>query len=155
MSTHPIAQEIAVAIEGFWSTYPADIEHLAATHRPPSRDLPKRLYANFDLYGMAGVFYFFLRQLREHRLANGWDPKLLGAYALECAARLDKWGLSSAASILRTAHEGMVAEAGSVGHVAQITETLIVYLNRLQAWVDATIPWAALDELDPLDGRGV
>jgi len=153
MSSASAAGDIRTALEEIWSASPSDLQRLAAIHRPPSRDLPKRMYANFDLYWMAGMYYFFLRQLREDRAPAAAIAPLLGAYALDSAARLEKWGLSDAAAVLRRAQAGFAAAPVGVGQVAEITEALIVYLNRLQAWVDATIPWAAVDELSPLDGR--
>jgi hypothetical protein len=137
------------ALAAVWASAPADLEGLGRQHRPPSTDMPKRLYANFDLYWLAGVFYVLRESLESGTLEPGPASALVRRFVELARARLLTWGFADAASVL-----GAVAGSGTIVPdprvLSRLLADLIVYLNRLQSWVDATIPWAALDALSPL-----
>ena len=152
MSASSIAAEIEKAITAIWGAPPADLDGMTTAHRPPSRDMVKRLYANFDRYWTAGFLYFASQHVRAE--PDGWahSRRLLGAIAAACARRLDLWNCRSAASVLRKA----VTAIDTVENVSEgldVVQAIVLYLNCLQSWVDATIPWSALDDVPPRDVR--
>ena len=152
MSPSSTAAEIGRAVTEIWAAPPADLNGLAAAHRPPSRDMIKRLYANFDLYWTAGFLYLASRRLRAEPESWTHSRRFLGAIAAACARRLDLWNCAAAASVLRKAADS-VEKAETVSEGLEIVDAAVLYLNRLQSWVDATIPWRALDEVPPHDVR--
>ncbi len=148
------AADIREAVAAIWDAPPADLNGIARAHRPPSRDMVKRLYANFDLYWTAGFLHFAARHLRTQR--GGWPESqcLVCAIAENCARRLDLWNCTAAAATLRRT-AAAAGEAETVEDGLEILDAAVLYLNTLLSWVDASIPWSAIDELPALDVRGL
>ncbi|MGH7334166.1 MAG: hypothetical protein ACREKS_15770 [Candidatus Rokuibacteriota bacterium] len=140
---------LQAALDAVWAAPPEDLEGLRRQHRPPSTDMPKRLYANFDLYWLAGVFYVLRESLESGALGAEPASMLVQRFVELAASRLQRWGFADATTVLA----GVAVSGEIVSHPAALSRLLadlIVYLNRLQSWVDATIPWAALDAVPPL-----
>ncbi|MHB8731500.1 MAG: hypothetical protein ACYDAB_06885 [bacterium] len=154
MSAATVAAEIRDAVTAGWGEPPEDLEGLAAAHRPPSRDMVKRLYANFDLYWTAGFLYFACRDVRAGREDWTRARRLLAGMAATCAGRLDLWNCAAAAAVLRKAASA-IEDAQTTAEGLDVVDAVVLYLNRLQSWVDASIPWSALDAVAPLDIRGL
>ena len=147
------APEVVSALESgiteIWSRPPADLDGLAQEYRPPSGDMAKRLYANFDLYSIAGFFYFAWKQMRANTQPPAGLAALLSDYAETSARRLATWGMKDASGLVAQAGQALAgAEANE--ELDTLLRPLIVYLNRLQAWVDTTIPWAKMGDLSPI-----
>jgi hypothetical protein len=153
MSAAAVAAEIRDAVTAGWSVPPADLDGIAAAHRPPSRDMVKRLYANFDLYWTAGFLYFVCRDVRAGREDWSRARRLLAGMAATCAGRLELWKCTAAAAVLRKAASG-IDDAQTAAEGLDVVDAVVLYLNRLQSWIDASIPWSALDAMAPLDIRG-
>lgn len=154
MNAAEVAAEIRGAVTTGWGTPPADLDGVAAAHRPPSRDMVKRLYANFDLYWTAGFLYFACRDVREGREDWTRARRLLAGMAATCAGRMELWKCTAAAAVLRNAASA-IEDAETAAEGLDVVDAAVLYLNRLQSWVDASIPWSALDTVAPLDVRGL
>ena len=151
MTAEHVLSALETGLKKIWMDPPADLEGLKQVHRPPSGDMPHRIYANFDLYWIAGIYYFFSRKLKESKSDEKVLSILLGDLSKESAGRVAKWGLADASSLISLAATGFTEARLSSKDLAKLTELLIVYLNRLQAWIDWTIPWAAMDTLKAQD----
>ncbi len=142
------AEQLRTATRAIWTRPPAGLAELAAMHRPPSGDLPKRIYANFDVYWGAGCLY----QLREMADDPQLDPHALAMISAGLARtsirRLQTWGFSDAATTVESAVDELSAESDRAAIKALLAE-LIVFLNRLHVWIDSSIPWADMDALVP------
>lgn len=142
------AEQLRTATREIWTRPPAGLAELAAMHRPPSGDLPKRLYANFDVYWGAGCLY----QLREMADDPRIDPRALALISAGLARttlrRLQTWGFSDAATAVESAVNELSA-ASDRATIRTILAELIVFLNRLHVWIDSSIPWADMDALAP------
>lgn len=140
---------LQAALDAVWAKPPEDLEGLRRQHRPPSTDMPKRLYANFDLYWLAGVFYVLHESLESGALGPEPVSVLARRFVELGASRLSRWGFADATAVLAgVARSGEIVSEPAA--LSRLLATLILYLNRLQSWVDATIPWAALDAVAPL-----
>ena len=154
MTRPSAAVEIRRAVGAIWDASPADLAGIASAHRPPSRGMVKRLYANFDLYWTAGFLHFASRELRGQR--GGWAESrgLVAAIADGCARRLDLWNCTAATAVLRQAAVA-VRNAETVDDGLAVLDATVLYLNTLLSWVDASIPWSALDDVPARDVRGL
>jgi hypothetical protein len=129
-----------------WQAEPADIKALRRFKRPPMGTLPCVFYANFDTFWL-GENVQVLRQLA---LAGEMPlPELnrvAAALVARHAARLGKWGMRDAVRLMRE----IVAyfEAGgarSLKAFVQVAEAIMLAVDRINAWIDAMLPWAELD----------
>lgn len=155
MSDATTLAALEAALEAIWLRPPADLEGIRREHRPPSVDMPRRLYANFDVYWLAGILYALRGRLAEGALPVASFALLLEQLAAMGASRLARWGLADAAALLERVAADAPRHAGDAEALDRLTSATILYLNRLLAWVDATIPWAALDRVAPLDPPAV
>lgn len=137
------------ATEAIWTTAPDGLEALATMHRPPSSDLVKRLYANFDAYWLAGMLYQLRELAGDERLDSQTLSKVAGCIAKLAARRLRIWGLEGAATAIETA-AGELSEATDPSQLRSVLAELIVFIDRIHVWIDSTIPWAGMDALTPL-----
>jgi hypothetical protein len=136
------------ATEEIWTSPPEGLQALATMHRPPSGDLPKRLYANFDAYWLAGMLYHLREMSGDETLEGATLNQIAGRMAEVAARRLATWGLNHAArTVENTAGELKTAENAS--DLRNILSELVVFIDRIHVWIDSTIPWAAMDELNP------
>ena len=142
---------LETGLKRIWIDPPVDLEGLKQVYRPPSGDMPHRLYANFDMYWIAGIYYFFCRKLKEPEADQKVLAKLLSDFSKESVGRVAKWGLADASSLISLAASAFGEAALSSEDLVKLVESLILYLNRLQAWIDWTIPWAVMDTLQALD----
>ena len=151
MNIEHVLSALETGLKTIWMDTPADLQGLKQIHRPPSGDMPHRVYANFDVYWIAGIYYFFYRKLQEPKANQKVLADLLSDFSKESAGRVAKWGLADASAVISLAATAF-EEAGLPSEdLTKLTESLIVYLNRLQAWIDWTIPWAAMDTLKAQD----
>ena len=139
-----------------WIGEPPDVAALRRFTLPPMGNLPCVLYCNFDLF-WAGEQLQVVRQAAldgDLRL-----PELCSVTAMlleRTAARTAKWEMPETVQLLRRA-ASILAEwrpdtsrEYAVVIVANPAETeerqhLLMALNRIQAAVDAIIPWNDLD----------
>jgi hypothetical protein len=138
------------ALGAIWDAPPGELAALGRERRPPSSDMPKRLYANFDCYWLAGVLYVMRESLESGAVGPEPAATMIRRFVGLAATRLGTWGFADASARLRAA-----AASGAIqpdrAALTRVTADLIVYLNRLQSWIDATVPWATLDTIAPLE----
>ena len=140
---------LRAATESIWESPPAGLSGLLDLHRPPSGPLTKMAYANFDAYGLAGVLYL----LREMCAANDVDlatmARVSRAVAERAGGRLETWGFAAEAAAVGSVLPALTG-ARDAQSLQAVLDELIVFLDRIHAWIDASIPWADLDTLQPL-----
>ena len=137
-----------------WDAPPADLEGVARAHRPPSQNMVKRHYANFDLYWTAGFLHFMSRHVREDRAGWAESSRLVAAIAGACARRLDLWNCT-VGRVGAPAGRDVVAAAATVEEGLEIVDATVLYLNTLSSWLDASIPWSGIDVLPAVDVGGL
>ena len=142
-------QVLRAATESIWGSPPAGLSGLHGLHRPPSGPVTKMAYANFDAYGLAGVLYL----LRETSAADDIDiatmARVCGAVAERTGGRLETWGFAAEAETVASVLPALTG-ARDAQSLQAVLDELIVFLDRIHAWIDASIPWADLDTLKPL-----
>ena len=129
-----------------WVGEPPDVTRLRSFSLPPMGNLPCVLYCNFDLF-WAGEQIQVCRQaalagdIRLRELAG------VSALLLErIAARTGKWEMTETVSLIRRASETLREwRPDSAEEFAVVLEHLMMAVGRVQAAVDAIIPWNELD----------
>jgi len=129
-----------------WVGEPPDVRRLRAFSLPPMGNLPCVLYCNFDLF-WAGEQ---LQVCRQAALAGDLRlPELTEVSALlleRTAARTAKWEMTETVALMRRAAEVLREwRPDTAQEFAVVIEHLMMALDRIQAAVDAIIPWNELD----------
>jgi hypothetical protein len=129
-----------------WIGEPPDVQRLRSFSLPPMGNLPCVLYCNFDLF-WAGEQLQVCRQaalagdLRLPELAE-----VTGLLLERTAARAAKWEMAETVALLRRAAEILRDwRPDTTQEFAVVVEHLLMAINRIQAAVDAIIPWNELD----------
>ena len=139
-------QALRSATESIWGSPPAGLSALRELHRPPSGPVTKMVYANFDAYGLAGVLYL----LREMSVTDDIDiatmARVSGTVAGWAGGRLETWGFAAEAATVAAVLPALTG-ARDAQSLQAVLDELIVFLDRIHVWVDASIPWADLDTL--------
>jgi len=136
-----------------WVGEPPDVQRLRGFSLPPMGNLPCVLYCNFDLF-WAGEQ---LQVCRQAALAGDLRlPELSEVSALlldRIAARTAKWEMSETVGLIRRAAEVLREwRPDTAQEYAVVIEHLMMALDRIQAAVDAIIPWNDLDRAVRLRG---
>ena len=129
-----------------WVGEPADVQRLRSFSLPPMGNLPCVLYCNFDLF-WAGEQ---LQVCRQAALAGDLRlPELTSVSALlleRIAARTAKWEMAETVALLVRAAEVLRDwRPDTAQEFAVVIEHLMMAVDRIQAAVDAIIPWNELD----------
>ena len=129
-----------------WVGEPPDVQRLRTFSLPPMGNLPCVLYCNFDLF-WAGEQ---LQVCRQAALAGDLRlPELAEVSALlldRIAARTAKWEMSETVGLIGRASEVLREwHPNTAQEFAVVLEHLMMAIDRIQAAVDAIIPWNDLD----------
>ena len=129
-----------------WVGEPPDVTELRSFSLPPMGNLPCVLYCNFDLF-WAGEQ---LQVCRQAALAGDLRlPELTEVSALlleRTAARTEKWEMTETVALLTRAAEVLREwRPDTAQEFAVVIEHLMMAIDRIQAAVDAIIPWNELD----------
>jgi hypothetical protein len=129
-----------------WAGEPEDVRRLREFSLPPMGNLPCVLYCNFDLF-WAGEQ---LQVVRQAALAGELPlPELtrMASLLLErTAARAGKWEMSETVALIRRAASAFAEWQPQSGRdAATVIEELLIAIDRIQAAVDAIVPWSDLD----------
>lgn len=129
-----------------WLGEPPDVQRLRTFSLPPMGNLPCVLYCNFDLF-WAGEQ---LQVCRQAALAGDLRlPELTEVSALlleRTAARTAKWEMAETVALLRRAASVLREwRPDTAQEFAVVIEHLMMAIDRIQAAVDAIIPWNELD----------
>jgi hypothetical protein len=143
-----LADRFAAATRAAWSDEPADIGRLRSYGRPPMGTMPCVIYANFDLF-WAGENLQVCRALAE----AGQSPAQVGtttaALLRRTASRLGKWGFADTVGLLEDAAADLERSSGSAARPLTLPasiDAVQLYLDRIQCWLDAIIPWGEMDQ---------
>lgn len=129
-----------------WRSEPNDVRRLRQLSRPPMGRLPGVLYACFNLFWLGEE----VQTLRDKAKVGAYPAPvlndLLGTLCARHAGRLSKWYLVDSLELLGDVQR-FVEGPGCASHdeFRQLTESLLVAVDRIQAWVDRMIPWHTLD----------
>jgi hypothetical protein len=129
-----------------WVGEPPDVQRLRSFSLPPMGNLPCVIYCNFDLF-WAGEQ---LQVCRQAALAGELEPREAAHVATllleRTAARAGKWEMAETVALVRrTAAVLRDWQPGTPQELAAVIEQLMIAVDRIQAAVDAIIPWNDLD----------
>jgi hypothetical protein len=129
-----------------WVGEPPDVTRLRAFSLPPMGNLPCVLYCNFDLF-WAGEQLQVCRQAALQGDLRLPELTEVSALLLErIAARTAKWEMSETVALIRRAAEVLRDwRPDTAQEFAVVIEHLLMAINRIQAAVDAIVPWNELD----------
>lgn len=137
-----------------WIGEPPDVRALRTFSLPPMGNLPCVLYCNFDLF-WAGEQLQVCREAALNRDLRLPELTEVSALLLErIAARTSKWGMTETVALLRKA-AGVLREwrPDTTEEFAVVVEHLMIAVDRVQAAVDAIVPWNELDRAVALRER--
>jgi hypothetical protein len=137
-----------------WIGEPPDVARLRSLSLPPMGNLPCVLYCNFDLF-WAGEQLQVCRQAALDKDLRLPELAEVSSLLLErVAARTSKWGMPDTVDLLRKAAD-VLRDWRPEEHeeFAVVIEHLMIAINRVQAAVDAIVPWNELDRAVALRGR--
>ena len=73
--------------------------------------------------------------------------RVSAAVAGRAGGRLETWGFTAEAATVASVLPALTG-ARDAPSLQAVLDELIVFLDRIHAWVDASIPWADLDTLE-------
>ena len=137
-----------------WIGEPPDVARLRSLSLPPMGNLPCVLYCNFDLF-WAGEQLQVCRQAALDKDLRLPELAEVSSLLLErVAARTSKWEMPDTVDLLRKAADVLRNwRPEEPEEFAVVIEHLMIAINRVQAAVDAIIPWNELDRAVALRGR--
>ncbi len=155
VSAAALVEELREFTAARWLDEPPDVARLRSFTLPPMGNLPCVMYCNFDLF-WAGEQLQVCRQAAldgDLRL-----PELCSVTAMlleRTAARTAKWEMTETVALLERA-ASILAEwrPDTSMEFAVVVEHLLMAINRIQAAVDAIIPWNDLDGAVRLRSNG-
>ena len=154
-SAATLVEELREFTAARWLEEPPDVARLREFNLPPMGNLPCVLYCNFDLF-WAGEQLQVCRQAAldgDLRL-----PELCSVTAMlleRTAARTAKWEMTETVALLQKAASIMAEWRPDTSmEFAVVIEHLMMAVDRVQAAVDAIIPWNQLDGAVRLRPRG-
>ena len=129
-----------------WDSEPADIGRLRKHALPPMGNLPCMFYANFNTFWM-GENVQVLRQLALDRALPVRALNTMAAALLaRHAARLAKWNMTDTVKLAKRLIRFFEGEgAKSPKEFVRVCEAIMLASDRMNAWIDAALPWSALD----------
>ena len=129
-----------------WDREPADIGRLRKHALPPMGNLPCMFYANFNTFWM-GENVQVLRQLGLDRALPVRALNTMAAALLaRHAARLAKWNMTDTVKLAKRLIRFFEGEgAKSHKEFVRICEAIMLASDRMNAWIDAALPWSLLD----------
>ncbi len=146
VSAAALVEELRQFTTDRWLGEPPDVTRLRRFSLPPMGNLPCVLYCNFDLF-WAGEQ---LQVCRQAALAGDLRlPELCSVTAMlleRTAARTAKWEMPETVALLHRA-AGILADwrPDTTQEFVVVVEHLMMAVDRVQAAVDAIIPWNDLD----------
>lgn len=129
-----------------WKSEPQDVLRLRQLSRPPMGRLPGIFYANFNLFWLGENVQTLRDKARAGAIPIEHLNEMLAAACLRSAIRLSKWKLLDVIFMLSDV-VGFAQGPGCRDHgeLKELTEHLLLAVDRVQSWVDRVIPWHTLD----------
>src|SRR5262245_58755801 len=129
-----------------WVDEPPDVTRLRTFSLPPMGNLPCVLYCNFDLFWAGEQLQVCRQAALEGDLRL---PELTEVSALlldRIAARTAKWEMAETVTLIRRAADVLRNwRPDTAQEFAVVIEHLMMAIDRIQAAVDAIVPWNELD----------
>ena len=145
-STRELIDRLDRFTELVWRSEPNEVRRLRQLSRPPMGRLPGIFYACFNLFWLGEE----VQTLRDKAKAGTYPaPVLNDLLATLCgrhAVRLSKWYLVDSLELLGDVQR-FLEGPGCASHdeFRRLAESLLLAIDRIQAWVDRMIPWHTLD----------
>lgn len=136
---------LEAALQDVWEDEPPDVLELRQFRRPPFGNPPCVLYANFDLFWGVENLHVCRNLTTGGRLTGPQAGHVAASMVRQVRSRLAHWGFPRACAVLDDASTALNS-ARSRGQVLALVEGTLLYVSRLQSWVDAIVPWADLDD---------
>lgn len=138
-------------LEGFtkrnWKTEPADVKALRRFKKPPMGTLPCVIYANFDTFWLGENIQVLRLMALEGKAPVAELNRTAAALVTRHMIRLGKWKMSNTVRLMKEIvayYEG--GGARSHKEFVAVAEAIMLAMDRINTWIDATIPWSQLDK---------
>jgi hypothetical protein len=145
------AEDLCARLDRFtelaWRSEPNEVRRLRQLSRPPMGRMPGIFYACFNLFWLGEEVQTLRDRAKAASLPLASLNELLGALCGRHAIRLSKWYLVDSIELLGDVQS--FCEAGgarSHDEFRELSEHLLLAIDRVQAWIDRMIPWHTLDD---------
>lgn len=136
------------ALADVWSSEPRDVTRLRDFKRPPMGNMPGVLYANFDLFWIVENLLVFRDLAGDQSLSPRQTAVTMAAMLRRTESRLAHWGFSDACALLLSVSDELdESPRPTRRRLTALIDGLVLYTDRLQAWVDGMLPWGDMDDL--------
>ena len=145
------AAELCARLDRFtelaWRSEPNEVRRLRQLSRPPMGRMPGILYACFNLFWLGEEVQTLRDRAKAGALPIASLNELLGALCGRHAIRLSKWNLVDSIELLGDV-QSFCEAGGATSHdeLRELSEHLLLAIDRVQAWIDRMIPWHTLDD---------
>jgi hypothetical protein len=152
-AAHDVARssdEMIARLDAFtelvWRSEPNEVRRLRQLSRPPMGQLPGIFYACFNLFWLGEETQTLRDKAKAGSVPVAVLNDLLATLCARHALRLSKWYLVDSLELLGDV-ERFLTGPGCASHdeFRRLTESLLLAIDRIQAWVDRMIPWHTLD----------
>ena len=144
-----LESQVLQALDDIWSMEPADVSALRSFDRPPMGNMPCVLYANFDLFWIVENLLVFRGLASDETLSPKQLARTMAAMTRKTQSRLAHWGFPEACALLERVSDHLDRSPRPTRRsLIALIDSLVLYTDRLQAWVDAMAPWGDMDSLE-------
>jgi len=137
----PLAGRVAAAYAAIAERAPGEVRALLA-QRGVMRPAGPVLYAEAETRKLHETLWL----IRQEARASGVVPSLASTILRHCAGRLRGWYQLGDAAALVDEVAGALPGL-PCAQATEVVEALMLYVGRLNLWVDASIPWDGLNRL--------
>jgi hypothetical protein len=131
--------------QSVWAEAPADLARLKATSRPPMGNLPCMFYACFNLFWLGEELQVSRNLAVKQSVPLGSLKQTISELLLRHSGRLEKWEMQDTCTFLSALADVFAKQVSSYEEYVSAVEQALIAVDRIQSWVDATIPWSQLD----------
>jgi hypothetical protein len=144
--TQEILDTLRDTLHRVWDHEPQDIQNLREHSLPPMGNLPCVFYANFNTFWLGENVQVHRLLAKEQKVALQELNKTIAAILTRHAARLTKWNLKDTVVLVETLANYFEKQGPkNYDEFIQVTESILVVIDRINSWIDAMIPWSELD----------
>ena len=145
-SAFQLVEELREFTADRWIGEPTDVRRLRSFSLPPMGNLPCVLYCNFDLFWAGEQLQVCRQAALDGDLRLPELTEVAGLLLERIAARTEKWEMTETVTLIRKAAEVLREwRPDTAQEFAVVIEHLMMAIDRIQAAVDAIIPWNELD----------
>lgn len=145
-STDEMIARLDAFTELVWRSEPNEVRRLRQLARPPMGQLPGIFYACFNLFWLGEETQTLRDKAKAGAMPVALLNDLLATLCARHAVRLSKWYLVDSLELLGDVERFLTGPGcGSHDDFRRLAESLLLAIDRIQAWVDRMIPWHTLD----------